>query len=845
MQGSLDSLTSKIEKVLSLFERLDGAVNGGSGGASGGVMNGSLSSIGTPPPPSRAMGYLQMGSAVVSGAAQIGAGVLGMLPSVAETMTRASGFYSAAVMGGGTMGTAQASRFARSNLGLASFASAEVTATLAGRHMMMGGAEMARTMREVQGATTYLNMDPVQAAMAFEGFTSGQGAGNMLRYGVFASNAQGKSRSSTAIMGDLLNRFTGGRKLSVEDTMADLRSGTLGSNIRNSGLSPEQQQLLSQMAIDRARGIKVDYDDPNSVAAARKRNEELGIENPMMSAYELGSKDDELKERATEDYITGIKETTEVLIGLKDKVKEMDSELYKANARIATFMGDNTGSNLVNVLTSALSTAIGVAGAAAAIRGGGRGLLGGGGKATNSVSSTAVGNMTGVAPTVSNAAKPSVGSKLSAGFKATGPLSGALAVTNIALNAPANIEATNQGHGGSAWGHTIGSSVGGIAGAAIGQALIPIPGVGAIIGGMAGSFLGGMAGQGIGSMFDAKPEGGETTNQQAGTTDTGSAGSGSAKPFKLLLPINAKITARYGQKYSSYDPNKLVWPDGHKGVDFAAKEGTPIVAAAEGEAVVTTSAQFGNYVEIKHDNGKYTYYAHMSSAAKGINGTRVTKGQVIGYVGTTGRSSGAHLHFALTKKKGTGNHEDPTPYWGTSPGYEYPAGGGGGEQPAAAAASAGSAADLNQATSGTGTTASQVAGGTSPESRTATSALAGMYGDSGSVEALQGTTGAASSGVSPYSAADYYAGAGASSTTGGNAEGGENANLSPKISKLSKSIAMKQRGGARGGSEGSTTNYVEINLTISSASEDEAIRFAKLVKEKLEEEKMISRMGAR
>ncbi len=87
----------------------------------------------------------------------------------------------------------------------------------------------------------------------------------------------------------------------------------------------------------------------------------------------------------------------------------------------------------------------------------------------------------------------------------------------------------------------------------------------------------------------------------------------------------------------------------HKGVDFAAPEGTPIYAAGNGiieKAAIFSS--FGNYVLIKHNNTFETAYAHLSRYGKGIHpGVKVAQGQIIGYVGQTGRATGTHLHFEV------------------------------------------------------------------------------------------------------------------------------------------------------------------------------------------------------
>lgn len=89
---------------------------------------------------------------------------------------------------------------------------------------------------------------------------------------------------------------------------------------------------------------------------------------------------------------------------------------------------------------------------------------------------------------------------------------------------------------------------------------------------------------------------------------------------------------------------------GYNGVDLAAPAGTPILAAAGGEVIVSRSSGYnggyGLYVVIKHPNGTQTLYAHMSSNAVAM-GEQVAAGEVIGYVGNTGRSTGNHLHFEV------------------------------------------------------------------------------------------------------------------------------------------------------------------------------------------------------
>ncbi len=89
---------------------------------------------------------------------------------------------------------------------------------------------------------------------------------------------------------------------------------------------------------------------------------------------------------------------------------------------------------------------------------------------------------------------------------------------------------------------------------------------------------------------------------------------------------------------------------GYNGVDWASSPGTPIVAAAGGQVIVARhggwNGGYGTYVVIEHSNGTQTLYAHLSGIAV-IGGQQVVRGQVIGYMGSTGRSTGTHLHFEV------------------------------------------------------------------------------------------------------------------------------------------------------------------------------------------------------
>ena len=131
----------------------------------------------------------------------------------------------------------------------------------------------------------------------------------------------------------------------------------------------------------------------------------------------------------------------------------------------------------------------------------------------------------------------------------------------------------------------------------------------------------------------------------------------------FLWPLDASINTLSSLYGSRQDPI-TGRPGNHTGIDIPAARGTPIYASKSG--VVTTSVygsgsawSYGNYVVVSHSDGTSTLYAHMSSRAVS-EGQTVSQGEVVGYVGTTGRSTGNHLHFEI---RVNGSRTDPLNYF--------------------------------------------------------------------------------------------------------------------------------------------------------------------------------------
>ena len=116
----------------------------------------------------------------------------------------------------------------------------------------------------------------------------------------------------------------------------------------------------------------------------------------------------------------------------------------------------------------------------------------------------------------------------------------------------------------------------------------------------------------------------------------------------MKTPINgARLSSSFGmRKHPILGYNKL-----HQGTDFAAATGTPIMASGSGIIVRAQKYKgYGNYVSIRHNSTYLTAYGHMSKFGRGIkSGVRINQGQIIGYVGSTGMSTGPHLHYEVIK----------------------------------------------------------------------------------------------------------------------------------------------------------------------------------------------------
>jgi len=145
------------------------------------------------------------------------------------------------------------------------------------------------------------------------------------------------------------------------------------------------------------------------------------------------------------------------------------------------------------------------------------------------------------------------------------------------------------------------------------------------------------------------------TSKDSATSYYNADGTSMRKAF-IRTPVDfARISSRFSNGRKHPILNKI---RAHKGVDYAAPHGTPIKSAGDGKVLLAgRKGGYGNTVIIQHGQRYRTLYAHMQGFAKGVrNGSTVKQGQIIGYIGTTGLSTGPHLHYEFQVD---GVHVDP------------------------------------------------------------------------------------------------------------------------------------------------------------------------------------------
>lgn len=800
MEKSLERSAKHVERI----QQTQGKISAQAGGFAGSnAMSGSLGRI-------SAGEIAGMGMYAASGLASA---AFGALPSSANVFQRATGYYNAGVMQGagnpivsGAMGVGgRAGMYKRLADGLGKFgiqspqATAELAQVYGMRGVTMGSGYESNLTKSVGGAAAYFNMDTNRAAAALEGLSAGAGgqSANLLRQmGIFTADPRtGAVKSPTELFREISGRLSAGRgKASATDVQDSFRRGNLGYFLKNSGLSEDQQQMFYLSELHKAdTGKELDLSNSKQINAAMKGLEDKGLVNPQLELNRIAASEEGVLEAGTDSYVAGLKAAVPY-------IEDMNKMLGQAAASLGGFKA---------ALEAATSTAGGSAGA---------GLIGGMVGGGMMIGAEMIGRRRGGGGSAADKAKPGAAPRAAATPASLASSAAKMKVPGIVGAITATVGAGLAISSGSGVGESIGTAIGTVAGGVLGGIAggMTTFGLGGIAGAMLGSTAGGLAGAGIGRMFDGSggseydARGGQTAS--SGASRTASGKEKSSRP-NFVSPAKGKITSRFGPRKA---PTKGASTN-HKGVDIANSQGTPIVAAADGRVIFAgMNGSYGNHIKIKHRGGDYvTTYSHLNSITV-KNKQQVVAGNKIGAMGSTGNSTGPHLHFEVLKNNA---YVDPaTVVPGLSGG--------------SSTATVNNTQAESPETAGNKDTAAEGSVGSASGNSNGSSALAQALGFAASDFSMLGGV---PSNVTPLVAitgqqtssknATDKSGKGGPTSVGMGITGGE------------PSLVGSNSGGS------STRGGVVINLSIKQASDSEARRFAKIVKDILEDDNNISKIG--
>ena len=716
------------------------------------------------------------------------------MPNVGNTINRAAGYYQATLANGnsimrnnGMLGTGQSVQDLTFDTmgkigGITSVGSdAAVAQILAGAGMsIQGGSALTgrgsdttyqQTIRSVAHAGRYLNMDNASAAQAISGLTSGTGSAQMLKnFGIYTSDlSTGKEKTQGQIFEELAGRLTAGRPTAdLEQTQASLRRGTLGATANSFfGEGTAQNTLFRQYMIDRAGKGNMDLSSETAMTAlygkAAGGGSTLGKNaNPLGPQMELNVSDTAQLQKAEANYITGMHTATQAL-----------KLLNEASGTLAATIG-----GLPNALMQTLSGHTTTQGLFAGI---------------NSI--TQHGSKT-MAAQFEALMMGEYG--LPTDMAASAAQQVALGVTSAATWAPVIGMMAAQG-------------AAGFAGMLGSGSIMNNGGTGANDGILHGGGQGGVSTTSTSGMANAEYAGSKISTHYGGSTFANGNHGGIDYTFGEGKPVKAIAAGKVIKVIDNPNNNYSEWNNyqTEKNNIWAKSAGNEHQAQAAIAKLNKPQSSLGTQVHIKHLNGYVSIYGHLQAGkVKVKQNDMVEKGQVIGYLGNTGTSSGPHLHLQLERN---GQTVDPemtklSELMETSSI----------DQAASTAAAAVTGAAANAAAGKAGST---------------------FAGSSINASSLQNAAGLAqdffSGNTSKILSAVYKMAGVTGSLTPSTLDGGYTSSLGASV------------GGSGSASTGGSGSPVTINVAVANASDAEAIKFANTVKRMMESDNYYSSTGSR
>ena len=746
-------------------------------------------------------------SKVLGGMTKIGtgiaAGAMQAMPSVTATTDMAKNYWSASLRYGGN---AQSLGNYMTGAMRGAMTDPLGASRVAGNLSAMGFAQVGGMTSGFNNAVTatanlskYMGIDNDTASMAVGGLSSRGTSQNLMRnFGMFTTNPMtGKTNSAQqtiSMVGDRLLSTAGGAKLSAEDVLGSLKSGYLGSSLQASGLDENQQAIVQQYMISKVSGKKFNLDEKGGLSQVAG----AAGANPYSAEMSISSSQASTMNTATQAYIKGNNDAAIAVGKLQGAIENFikaHPELAEANAAINTAMKDNAvqggvtaAKGLFDGLGDIGSAILGAKGLGSIFGKGGWFGGKGGGLGTGATGAGGAGAAEIGGTGATGAASVAGGfAGLNVGLSGLAAVSAMKAQSYQGPNAAANINGDiqrAQAEYGKYYSPTeflLATGKKGSPGWSGTTSALGNPG-----------WNSGSPGNNMGGVNSRSAEG--------RTTDTSTG-------LKLIRPVRGRISAKYG---STGGPHTVP----HLAIDFAVAIGSAVLAAADGKVVEaggpskntygTSDRSYGMHVRLQHAGGYYTVYAHLSQIAVSV-GQEVKQGQAIGASGNTGYSTGPHLHWEL--RKGA-QKIDPTPFM-----------------------TGGSSGDYSQ-TVGSNDGKSTTGGLWVPDGGTA-----------GGTPIGDATTGSAGGAPAAYSGASVGGSAAATVSAGGSRSVlGIGMSTVGAVTSVGDGMGGGSDAPAAPGRAGGGTN-VTINVNVPNASAAEAEKFAVMVKDFLDKDRLATSMG--
>jgi murein DD-endopeptidase MepM/ murein hydrolase activator NlpD len=287
----------------------------------------------------------------------IAAGAYAATPDASLTLQRSVGYYQAGLRSPGiNRNQLERATFSAMGGGLSSVGSDSIVAAmLAGRGYTPGSANYKQAVSQVGGAYKYLGMENAAATQAIAGFQTGAMGANLFQYGITTTTAGGKEKTTGEIAKELMNYMTGGAKVSAEDVRRSYQKGALGANLSTMGFDAAQQEILYQSMIDIASGRNPDLSKAKPMA---------GNENTALTAAgRMASSQTSLMTKAENSMIKGFENAADTVEAFNRQLANVIEPLGQLKGYLGGVGGTNAGKGISTAgagIAGLLKKAVGV-----------------------------------------------------------------------------------------------------------------------------------------------------------------------------------------------------------------------------------------------------------------------------------------------------------------------------------------------------------------------------------------------------------------------------------------------------------------------------------------------------